>query len=358
MSRARYPWRVLAFDANGVIQVLEHSGGAFEEHVVQTWDKSDSRSLGVVAASLNDRSLAVGRRNGTVEVRDRLSGEIGPTIPPLTNESDPFVGLHLFTKQQPGSFGSLLSCTVQGNARIISFEVDNSSRTLLQWKVRENILCCKVDGSERVCLFGGKNEMNIWDLEYNVKSWPTKEHPIQNGKLWWTSATFLTRDNPHTFVVGTNNNQVHIYDARKKVDELSPCKIYDIESSCIKRLPNRDTAIQAIAEGEDGYTVYAGNDCGNLVSLDTRTGRVLGCFRGIDTLSIKSLAKHHELPVIASCGDDSCLSIWDTKRQKLQCRILVRPTIRVTNVIVDPNFFEKDGGKKGKSHKRFRTDAS
>ncbi|PRQ41997.1 hypothetical protein RchiOBHm_Chr3g0452851 [Rosa chinensis] len=45
------------------------------KHVVQTWDESDSRGLGVVAASMNDRLLAVARRYGTVEVCDRFSWE-------------------------------------------------------------------------------------------------------------------------------------------------------------------------------------------------------------------------------------------------------------------------------------------
>ncbi|KAL2981156.1 hypothetical protein AAZX31_13G271800 [Glycine max] len=44
---------------------------------------------------------------------------------------------------------------------------------------------------------------------------------------------------------------------------------------------------------------------------------MLGCFSGKCSGSIRSIVKHPELPVIASCGLDNYLRLWDTKTRQL-----------------------------------------
>ncbi|KAJ6339621.1 hypothetical protein OIU77_007549 [Salix suchowensis] len=69
------------------------------------------------------------------------------------------------------------------------------------------------------------------------------------------------------------------------------------------------------------------------------SGKLLGCFIGKCSGSIRSVTRHPELPVIASCGLDSYLRLWDIKtRQPLSAVFLKQ---HLTNVVFDSNFVDK-----------------
>ncbi|CAD5178030.1 unnamed protein product [Musa acuminata subsp. malaccensis] len=48
---------------------------------------------------------------------------------------------------------------------------------------------------------------------------------------------------------------------------------------------------------------------GDLASFNMRTGKLLGCFIGKCSGSIRSIARHPEFPMIASCGKTCILLI-------------------------------------------------
>ncbi|KAF3635761.1 putative calcium-dependent protein kinase 3-like [Capsicum annuum] len=99
-----------------------------------------------------------------------------------------------------------------------------------------------------------------------------------------------------------------------------PCvRLYDISAQRrpVVSFDFRETPIKAVAEDVDGHTIYVGNGSGDLASFDIRTGKLLGSFLGKCSGSIRSIVRHPELPVIASCGLDSYLRIWDVKSRQL-----------------------------------------
>ncbi|KAK3040610.1 hypothetical protein RJ639_026931 [Escallonia herrerae] len=309
------PFRALTFDVLGLVKVVEARSNQGGIPKVVVWGKPDA-SQGVLAASSNDhefdpvRLVAVARKSGLVEVLSPINGDVHASIPNISQSDiqpqDAIAGLYMFRKHRSKLSSrscTLLTCTIKGHASLRSVEVpevpgDSLSRdTPTTWNVcgAGDIVCCEVDGSENYALFGGKGvEVNVWDLENCTKIWNAKS-PAKNSlgiftPTWFTSATFLNKDDHRKFVAGTNSHQVRLYDISA---QRRPVISFNF----------RETPIKAVAEDLDGNTVYVGNGSGDLASVDIRTGL------------------------------DSYLRIWDIKSRQLLSAVFLKQ--HLTNVVFD-----------------------
>lgn len=345
------PLRALTFDVLGLIKVIEaRSKQSGVPKVVERWGDPDS-SKAVLAASIDDRKskplLAVARKNGAIDVLSPITGEScfsidnngADTLP----VDDPIVGLHLFKKRTVESSlrsCTLLSCTTKGKAslrRVENFVSDADSvscATPETWNVcgSGEICCSKVHVDEGYSVFGGKGvELNMWDLENTSMIWSAKSPPKNSLGIftptWFTSLTFLSKDDHRKVVAGTSNHQVRLYDISA---QRRPVLSIDF----------RETPIKAVTEDLDGHTIYIGNGSGDLASYDIRTGKLLGCFLGKCSGSIRSITRHPEHSVIASCGLDSYLRFWDIKSRQLLSSVFLKQ--HLTNVVFDSNFSDEE----------------
>ncbi|MED6136585.1 hypothetical protein PIB30_057424 [Stylosanthes scabra] len=338
------PLRALTFDTLGLIKVLETRDKQGAPRVVERWGEPDSSKCITAVSMLQYYSnplLAVARKNGQIEILSPVSGDLQATIPSASDldlQSD-VVGLHLFANSNL-EFSTrpctLLTCTSKGNASIRSIDISDSSTESSRldsskaWNVcgSGSIECCKVDGNEKFALFGGKGvEVNLWDLDNCSKIWNAKSPPKDNLGIftptWFTSATFLRKDDHRKFVAGTNSHQVRLYDMSA---QRRPVLSFDF----------RETPIKALAEDIDGYSIYVGNGSGDMASFDIRTGKLLGCFTGKCSGSIRSIVRHPELPVVASCGLDSYIRLWDTKTRQLLSSVFLKQ--HLLHVVIDSGF--------------------
>lgn len=346
------PIRALTFDVLGLVKVIEAHGkqGAIPK-VVDRWGDPDASKC-VLAASIDDRKhdplLAVARKSSLIEVISPITGDLRVSISNVDNaglqpEDDTIVALHLFRKKFPDSSSrscALLTCSTKGNASMRSIEVPKSPvdsvivGSPITWNVcaSGSVLCAKVDGNENHALFGGKGvEVNVWDLDQCTKIWTAKS-PAKNSldiftPTWFTSATFLNKDDHRKFVAGTNDHQVRLYDISA---QRRPVLSFDF----------RETSIKAITEDLDGNTIYIGNASGDLASFDMRTGKLLGSFLGKCCGSIRSIARHPELPVITSCGLDSYVRFWDINTRQILSAVYLKQ--HLTSVVFDSNFTDKE----------------
>ncbi|KAF3609025.1 hypothetical protein DY000_02047344 [Brassica cretica] len=190
------------------------------------------------------------------------------------------------------------------------------------------LLVGKVDGSENFGLFGGKRvEVNIWDLEQCTKIWSAKSPPKDNLGIftptWFTCAAFMSNEDHRKFVTGTKSHQVRLYDVSA---QRRPVMSFDFH----------ETAITAITEDPDGHTVYVGNASADLAAFDIRTGKLLGSFLGKCSGSIRSVVRHPHHQVIASCGLDRYLRVYDVKTRQLISAVFLKQ--HLTGLVFDSGF--------------------
>lgn len=345
------PLRALTFDALGLTKVVEaRNGQGGVPKVVERWGDPDP-SKKALAVSIIDRKhdpiLAVARQNGQIEFFNPLNGDVLAVTSSVNgtdchSEEVSIVGLHLLRtpeKDFQSKSCTFLKCTTKGNASVTTMELTGSANasdptSSNTWNVcgAGKIECSQVDESGKYGLFGGKGvEVNLWDIDTCVKKWVAKLPPTNSLGIytptWFTSAIFLSKDDHRKLVAGTNNHQVRLYDISS---QRRPVVSFDF----------RETPIKALAADENGYAIYVGNGAGDLACVDIRTGKLLGCFIGKCSGSIRSIAKHPDLPVIASCGLDSYLRIWDTNTRQLLSAVFLKQ--HLNNVVFDSNFVENE----------------
>lgn len=347
------PLRALTTDILGLVKVVEaRAKPAGAAKVVETWGTPDA-SRAIVAASLADRAadpvLAVARKNGVVELLNPLNGDALAAVKTMEQapndsgaEGDPLVALHLFTRQASDSIlGTFLVCTDKGKASIRSITKENASSgsdagTSTAWDVCSggNVQFCSVDHSESYAMFGGKGmEVNLWDMASCSKTWSAKSPRANSLGIftppWFTAGTFLYEDDHRKIVACTNNHQVRLYDTAL---QRRPAISIDF----------RESPIKAVAADPNGHDVYIGTGTGDLASFDMRTGKLLGCYIGKCSGSIRSIVRHPELPLIASCGLDSYLRIWDTNTRQLLSAVFLKQ--HLTTVVLDTHFSIEEPG--------------
>ncbi|NP_001140808.1 uncharacterized protein LOC100272883 [Zea mays] len=348
------PLRALTTDILGLVKVVEaHARPAGAAKVVETWGAPDA-SCAIVAASLADRAtdpvLAVARMNGVVELLNPLNGDtlaavkaVGPAPNDGGAEGDPLTALHLFTRQASDSIlGTFLACTEQGKASIRSITKENAAsgshiEPSATWDVcgGANVQFCSVDHGENYVMFGGKGiEVSLWDITSCSKTWSAKS-PRTNSlgiftRPWFTAGTFLCKDDHRKIVACTNSHQVRLYDTAL---QRRPAISVEFKESPIK----------AVAADPNGHDVYIGTGTGDLASFDMRTGKLLGCYFGKCSGSIRSIVRHPDLPLIASCGLDSYLRIWDTNTRQLLSAVFLKQ--HLTTVVLDSHFSVEEPGE-------------
>ncbi|KAF9603322.1 hypothetical protein IFM89_034671 [Coptis chinensis] len=335
--------RALTFDVLGLIKAIQSSYASTSPKIVETWGHPDS-SNSILSASLNDSKfnplLAVARKNGHIELVNPLNGDIHSSRIIENGVEDPIVALHLFKKDPTDSLSrecTLVTCTRKGNAALRSLEVDKTpsedstcNDSVTTWNVCSSgeVLCSAVHGNESQALFGGKGvEVNLWDLETRSKTWSSKAPPKSSLGIFtptcFTAATFLNKEDHHKIVAGTDNHQVRLYDISA---QRRPVISVDF----------REAPIKAVTEDIDGHTIYIGTGSGDLASIDIRTGKLLGCFLGKCSGSIRSIVRHPEIPLIVSVGLDRYLRVWDVKTRQLLSAVFLKQ--HLTNVVIDSNF--------------------
>ncbi|KAL6657986.1 hypothetical protein ACP70R_005766 [Stipagrostis hirtigluma subsp. patula] len=341
------PLRALTTDVLGLVKVVEaRAQPAGAAKVVETWGAPDA-SRAIVAASLADRAadpvLAVARKNGVIELLNPLNGDslaavkaAGPEPNDGGVDGDPLVALHLFRRQATDSMlGTFISCTEKGKACMRSVAKENTTSSedagpSSTWDVCSGgkVQFCSVDHGESYAMFGGKGiEVNLWDISSCSKIWSAK--PPRANSLgiftppWFTAGTFLCKDDHRKIVACTNNHQVRLYDTA-------------LQRRSVISVDFRESPIKAVAADPNGHDVYIGTGTGDLASFDMRTGKLLGCYVGKCSGSIRSIVRHPELPLIASCGLDSYLRIWDTNTRQLLSAVFLKQ--HLTTVVIDSQF--------------------
>eukprot|EP00249_Psilotum_nudum_P020574 c27764_g1_i4 orf=28-1152(+) len=344
------PLRALCFDSLGLIKAVEVQPNKQEPQIVARWGEANKEGC-VLSVSLSDEqtpALAVARKRGVVDILDPTTGlqlkttrasVDDPCLETKSGCGSLITGIHLF---RADNFGrrSLLTCTEEGCATLEPVLLedgqpgysqhilrDEAMHLPVKWRVCNlgSILRLRVDSSERHAAFGGKGvDVNVWDVEKQSKIWDAKA-PRSNSMglispAFVTALAFLCKDDHRKVVAGTGHHQVRLYDIGV---QRRPVLAFDF----------RESPIKAVEQDFDGFSVFVGTGSGDLGSFDMRTGKFLGGFKGKCTGSIRSIARHPELPIIATCGLDRFLRFFAIRTRKLLMKVFLKQ--QLTAVVFD-----------------------
>ncbi|ONM57568.1 Transducin/WD40 repeat-like superfamily protein [Zea mays] len=194
------------------------------------------------------------------------------------------------------------------------------------------------------------------DSDAMVKTIPISEKLFigggLNGHVGTTSVGFEAvhegfdmeeRINEHAWILRSVDN-IEKYKVAMKVAKRV-VRLYD---TALQRRPAisvefKESPIKAVAADPNGHDVYIGTGTGDLASFDMRTGKLLGCYFGKCSGSIRSIVRHPDLPLIASCGLDSYLRIWDTNTRQLLSAVFLKQ--HLTTVVLDSHFSVEEPGE-------------
>ncbi|KAH7414583.1 hypothetical protein KP509_14G000500 [Ceratopteris richardii] len=250
-----------------------------------------------------------------------IRGRLNSNLQEDTDAS--LVAVHMFRAEASG-LRSVLTCTSSGDANLhlidgIQVHEDSFGTS---WPICRmgNILCMKVDKSEKYAAFGGDGiDVSLWDIQTQNRIWEAKAPPRDSNGLmsrpFVTASTFLGDDHKK-LVVGTGHHQVRLYDinARRR-----PMIAFDFLESPIK----------AVEADTDGNRVYIGTGNGALASFDMRSGKMLGSYKGRISGSIRCITVHPSLPVFAACGLDRFLRVFHKNSRELLTQIFLKQPLSV-----------------------------
>ena len=155
---------------------------------------------------------------------------------------------------------------------------------------------------------GGKEHLlRLWDLPTSREIWKEKnvKHDMLNlrQQVWITDLAFVPGSAGRELVTGTAYHQVRAYDTRLE------CKrpIYSTD------LFGDPRAVTCVDVSADTNYIIVGDSEGRLQQLDRRkNAQMVHVYKGFSG-SVRSIQAHATLPLLAACGLDRKLRVYDVK---------------------------------------------
>ncbi|CAM9946495.1 unnamed protein product [Hapterophycus canaliculatus] len=306
--------RAICFDHTVTASHHEPSGFFARIHVarsagtVETWDASQSEREG------NNGNACALSPHGTPSSCPAAPVALA-CLPPASASS--------------GEPSRVLTCNGEGEVQILSVAPDgvsNDGARMAAFSIRGPISAAIAlgtsggggGGSGSALATGGKeNDLKTWDLSTGQCTWKAKNVPHDfldmRQPVWITSLCSLAA--PETIggggcrqqiVTGTAHRQVRLYDARA---QKRPTHSVDAD----------EHGITTMAVAPDGREVVVADTAGLVRVLDLRKMKWGRRFEG-PAGSVRGLAFHPTLPVLACVGLDRMARVYDyrSREQKFQ----------------------------------------
>ncbi|XP_065920476.1 WD repeat-containing protein 74-like [Dysidea avara] len=293
----------------GILKAITVSDGKFTNYLPTGMAVKDTTRcmeiLDMCWEYNSEEKIFIGLKNGYVQCFDASAGQFTGQFD-ATGGSGQLIGIEKHKD-------ALITCTDKGTLTLWPKEAEKVEIH------QDKPLTCMRANSEchlQVATGGKENDLKLWDGNKPEK--PTfQAKNVRNDWLdlrvpvWVTQVCFVpeTGDQP-TVAVGTGYHQVRLYDTRKQRRPL-----YTQEFG--------ETPITALDVTPDSRYIIIGNGAGVMGKLDLRVGKVLNTYKGA-TGSIRCVKCHHTLPVVAACGLDRFVRIYNLEDKKLLNKIYTK----------------------------------
>lgn len=257
----------------------------------------------------DQNELCFGRRSQTVSIFDTHTNAVVNTLE-LAAGNGAFKGLCKVNSDY-------ITCTECGCLRLWS----SSGTQKLEISAGENVYCMRNNPQQRhlVATGGKENRLKVWNLERpetpiftakNVRhDWLNLRQPE-----WVTDVAFLP--DSQQVITSTNDHQVRVYDPSSDCRRPVVTVVFDecpITSMCLRP--------------SEPHHVFVGNAHGNMALIDLRgKGKVVQQYKGAEG-GIRSVDCHPMQNMVASCGLDRYLRLYDIDSRKLIHKFYVKSRV-------------------------------
>ncbi|CAI5463214.1 unnamed protein product [Closterium sp. Yama58-4] len=131
-----------------------------------------------------------------------------------------------------------------------------------------------------------------------------------------TAVCHVSACHPARLVTACLDNSLRVFDL---LLQPRPLRVVSLGS-----VPIRSLAAVWSKGGEECSAVAVGTGMGEMKQVDLTHGRITGAFKGECAGSIRSLAMHPSLPLVASCGLDRYLRIHHLHTRRLVAKVFLK----------------------------------
>ncbi|KAN0038197.1 hypothetical protein ACTA71_000369 [Dictyostelium dimigraforme] len=281
----------------------------YTDGILKYWNQKEKQLIGEINYGqsiksihpLNNDKLLVALENGLVDVKTLTS--------PITTQLTP-MNLPTLNKKKNSTASTLGKSNKSKQIEQLIEPVNTQSFSL---NVSTNLSGFAMNPSKDKFAFGGKDvNLTIWDLEKQVKTYVAKfKHDFLNLQEP-VSINVVKYMNEDKIIIGSDF-RIKAYDLRSKTNRSS---FLDVSFS-----KHPIQAIQYTNQREHYF--YASDSIGKVFSYDIRTGRQVGSFKD-STGSVKDIAIHPTLPLLATVGLDRFLRVYNLDNRKMLHKIFLK----------------------------------
>ena len=282
------------------------------------------RALACRGGAPGDAVVAVGRRDGSLEVRPAAGaeGSLGETLSSAQFGGEGSVGSVWWAGGGASGAGAaarpiLMAATEGGVVR--AWDAGGAPGDVLQRAPHvelatggpvEGAACSACGGF--VGVGGRANDLAVWDLERGEPVF--RARPPKPGRLglsdrpWVSALAWLpSAGSPLCLVAGTGHHELRLYDARQS------------RRPSLRATFGEARVTQVLAEGGGRPGVWAADGRGKVGFWDLRKGAegVEGAARGANG-SVRALARHPEMPLLLTAGLDRHLRFNSTTSARIE----------------------------------------
>jgi len=250
-------------------------------------DTEDEILLGCKSGIVECYDLATSKR--TIEVESSAAAK----------SASAYVGLHCHDRL-------ITYANENGTVTCVSRD-DAGNTTEITAAPQANVMKVCEEKPNLFAIGGTDSEVRIWDINDAAKP-VFKAKNVKPDKLFLQalkcvkSIDFMPGSDGSQIVTGTAYKELRLYDSKAKLRPM----FNEVVS---------DYAINSVSVAPDGTHVVVGDVFGTVFSIDLRTRKRIGNYRGV-TGAVRTVVCHKTLPLVACCGLDRHLRVYNIKSRK------------------------------------------
>ncbi|ORX58625.1 WD40 repeat-like protein [Piromyces finnis] len=311
-----------------------------------------------IKTPINGAQFSVARKDGSVQVMSVIDGAIISDVKVYTpavvdkkkslkvtsnnKKSEQFVGINCHD-------GIIYACTDMGKFYIIDANKSTPEIKTVDLK-QDNLWCMKVHPKEsNIFATGGEErELCIWDLNKMEEDDESEQEntfkikPIFTAKnvkhdflnlrvpVWVTCMEWLDDNDTTKIIIGTGHHHIRVYDTKKARRPILSVEIGEYP-------------IRSLSLNKDRSQVIFSDTIGTVTSVDVKTGKALGTFKGFAG-SVSDVWCNPEEDILATVALDRHLRIFSTLGKRPLLHKVYLKT-RINCVLGDLTFVDVNANK-------------